>query len=320
LGPLDLSAQQNSLTVEFGAIDFASPAHAAYQYRLEGATGGWSAATTNSSVTFANLSPGKYRFVVRSASPAAPGAPEAAFQFTILPPLWRRWWFEVVLLLAAAAVAYALHRTQLQRKLALERVRSSVAMDLHDDLGASLSRMSVIAEVLKSNVRQNDLDSQLMLNDVAETSRRLVEGMNDIVWSIDPRHDQAGDIVNRIRDFASGLLEPKGIDLRLDVSARVLNARLSASQRRQLYLVCKEAIHNIARHSKARHALVRLAVDSGTLCADIEDDGCGMPSDNGHGLGLSSMRARAAELGGSLEVGPAAEQGTRVTLRFPLRS
>ncbi len=320
LGPLAFSSRQNSVTVEFGAIDYATPSELLYQYRLEGAAGGWSNPTPASSVTFANLSPGRYRFLVRSASAAGPSPSQATFEFAIQPPLWRRWWFQLLLALAAAAAAYALHRLQLERKLALERVRSHIAMDLHDDLGASLARMAVLGEVLKTNVSQNDLDSQLMLTDIADTSRRLVDGMSDIVWSIDPRHQQVADTVNRIRDFASGLLEAKGIQWKLDAAPRVLNARLSAAQRRQLYLVCKEAIHNIARHSQARHAVLRLAIEHGAFCAEIEDDGCGIPSDDGHGLGLRSMRTRAADLGGTLDIAPAAAHGTRILLRFPLRS
>ena len=161
LGPLEFSARQNSLTVEFGAIDYSTPSRLLYQYRLEGAPGGWSAPAPDSSVTFANLSPGHYRFLVRTAASTGPSA--AAMSFTILPPLWMRWWFLLLILFALAAIGYALHRVQLERKLALERVRSNIAMDLHDDLGASLSRIAVVAEVMKTNVSQNDLDSQLML-------------------------------------------------------------------------------------------------------------------------------------------------------------
>ncbi len=319
LGPLEFSSRQNSLTLEFGAIDYGLPSNLMYQYRLEGSAGDWSVPNGSSSVTFANLSPGRYRFTVRTGSPAARNGRTARLQFTILPPVWMRWWFLAGLGIGLTAFAYALHRIQLERKLAPERVRSRIAMDLHDDLGASLARMAVIGEVLKNNVVQRDLDSQLMLNDVAETSRRLVEGMNDIVWSIDPRHQQLSDIVDRLREFASGILEPKGIRWQFDVPADILRVTLSTEQRRQLYLVCKEAIHNIARHSKASNAYFTLAVERGAVCAKIEDDGCGIRDDDGHGLGLRSMRMRAKELGGSLEIRPASKQGTLITLRFRLK-
>ena len=320
LGPLEFSPRQNSLTVDFGAIDYGTPSTQLYQYRLEGAAGDWSAPAANSSVTFANLSSGTYNFLVRSTSAAGPSKSAAALKFTILPPFWRRWWFQLMIALGIAASAYGMHRIQLERTLALERVRSRIAMDLHDDMGASLARIAVIGEVLKSNVSQADLDSQLMLNDIAQTSRRLVDGMGDIVWSIDPRHQHLGDTVDRLRDFASGILEAKGIQWQFDAAPRALSVKLSASQRRQLYLVFKEAIHNIAKHSKARHASLRLEVEHGAVLGEIEDDGCGIPDDDGHGMGLRSMRARAADLGGALEIARKVPRGTHITLRFPVRS
>ena len=149
---------------------------------------------------------------------------------------------------------YCLHHIQLERKLALERVRSNIAMDLHDDLGASLARMAVIGEVMKANVSQNDLESQLMLSDIVETSRRPVDGMSDLVWSIDPRHDQAGDTIYRLREFACTILDAKGIRWQLDAGPGVARIKLSVEQRRHLYLVCKEAIHNTSSWMKMSRA------------------------------------------------------------------
>jgi signal transduction histidine kinase/sugar lactone lactonase YvrE len=320
LGPVELSARQNSVAIDFGAIDYSTLSNPLYQYRLEGAAGEWSSPGAGSSVTFANMSPGTYKFLVRSTHAVDPSNSTASFTFTILPPLWRRWWFVALIAIGVIAAAYELHRIQLERKLAVERVRSRIAMDLHDDIGASLARMAVISEVMKSNLSPADLDSQLMLNDIAQTSRRLVDGMGDIVWSIDPRHQQLGDTVDRVRDFASGILEPKGIQWQFDAAPRALSVKLSAGQRRQLYLVFKEAIHNIAKHSQARHAFLRLGVEHGSIWAEIEDDGRGIPSGDGHGMGLRSMRSRAADLSGTLEISPATPHGTQITLRFPIRS
>jgi signal transduction histidine kinase len=306
--------------VDFAVIDYSTPSTKLYQYRLEGAVGDWSAPSPNSSVTLANVSPGTYTFRVRSASAAGAGDSAAVLKFTILPPVWMRWWFLILVAVGVAAAAYGLHRIQLERQLALERVRSRIAMDLHDDMGASLARMAVISEVMKSNVSPADLDSQLMLTDIAQTSRRLVDDMGDIVWSIDPRHQHLEDTGERLCDFAAGILEAKGIQWRFDAAPRALSVKLSAGQRRQLYLVFKEAIHNIAKHSEARHASLKLAVEQSTIRAEIEDDGRGIPTDDGHGMGLRSMRRRAADLGGTLEISSATPQGTHITLRFPIRS
>ena len=145
----------------------------------------------------------------------------------------------------------------------------------------------------------------------------MVEDMGDIVWSIDPRRDTMSDFVARLRAFGSDVLEPHGIRWAFDAPEDVLRYRLSPDQRRQLYLILKEAIHNVARHSRATSARLSIRLEEGSLRAEIEDDGCGYVPD-GARLGVHSMRTRAVQLSGAFDVAARPEGGTRVSLRFPL--
>lgn len=321
VGPLQFSSNRNSIQVDFSAVEYRAPAQLRYQFQLEGSGQGWSDPGPMASVNYANLAPGRYRFMVRAINSEGLASPQpATFDFAIQPSLWRRWWFQTLAALALAGVAFGWHRIQLNRVLALERVRSGIAMDLHDDIGASLSRISVFSEVLKQRVSAADSESQRMLADMAETSRALVESMSDIVWSIDPRRDDVGDIVTRIRAFGSGILKGKGIRWILDAPPDSLARKLSAEQRRQVYLILKEAIHNVARHSHGQNASLRIRVEGNMLCSEIEDDGCGLTSNHRRGLGLESMRTRAARLGGMFEIAGRPAGGTCAVLRIPLKA
>ena len=191
-------------------------------------------------------------------------------------------------------------------------------MDLHDDIGASLSRISVISEALKSRLQKGDEDVQRMLNDIAGSSRRLVKDMGDIVWSLDPRRDQMGELASRLRAFGSDLLETRGVEWAVEAPLEELHRRVPLDVRRQLYLVFKEGIHNIGKHSDAKKATLRLQLQDGHISGELTDDGCGIAPGRTQGSGVPSMRARVEQLAGSIEIAPAPDGGTRIHIIVPL--
>ncbi|HTF42713.1 MAG TPA: histidine kinase, partial [Terriglobales bacterium] len=228
------------------------------------------------------------------------------------------WWFQVACAVAIAIFLYWLHAQRLQRQLAIERVRSHIAMDLHDDIGASLSRISVMGEALKSHLQAGDEEMQRMLHDIADSSRRVVKDMGDIVWSLDARRDQIGDLASRLRAFGSDLLETRGVDWRVDAPLEQLHQSVPSALRRQLYLVFKEGIHNIGKHSNAKKATLRLWFQDGDICGELTDDGRGITRGSKHGTGIPSMRARVKQLSGNFEISTATGGGTSIRIRLPI--
>lgn len=202
---------------------------------------------------------------------------------------------------------------------AAERVAVRV-YDRDDDIGASLSRIAAITEAVKNRVAGSDSDSQRMLSTIAQTSRESVGAMSDIVWSLDPRREDLGDVIARLRAFGSDVLESRGIRWTCEGPPEARVCGLTTDQRRQFFLICKEAIHNIARHSRAENATLRIALDSNVVTCDIQDDGRGIPPGHREGLGIGSMRRRAAGLGGEFRISPRPDGGTQVALHFPLHS
>ena len=332
ISDLDLSPAQNNLQIDFFGIDFGAGEALRYQYILEGADLDWSAPTTERTVNYARLAPGKYRFLVRALNAdGVVSQKPAQIVFIIHPPLWQRWWFIALAVLSLAGMAYALFRYRLTQLLKIERVRTRIATDLHDDIGASLSRMAIMSEVVKQQTMgngDNGDQSAGLLTDIADSARGLVDSMGDIVWSIDPRRDNLQSAVRRIRQFASDVLEPKGIDWQLKVPEEVETLKLGADQRRHLFLIFKEGINNIARHGDGTTSVsLSISVEGRQLVGEIRDDGCGFTpqlpdvprSRETGGNGLPNMQSRAKQMGGSLFIESVPDTGTHLILRAPIK-
>ncbi len=312
LGPGSASVQ-----IDFLAIGFGPHGRLRYQYRLEGIDRDWSAATEQRSVVFARLASGKYRFQVRGVAEDGSVGPTATeVRFTILPPFWRR--PEVLSLIAAAVVglSFLFHRARLKNALAVERVRLRVATDLHDDIGADLSEIAILSELVGGT---GEHAPTALLREIGDKARGLVDSMSDIVWSTDPRKDDLGSVVQRIRHFAANTLESRGIVWSLEVPDSLEDRYLDPERRRQVFLIVKEALANVARHAGCTRTSVRILAAPDEISLEVEDDGVGFDaSASPKGRGLANMRARALAVGGRFQVDSRPSGGTRILVRVPL--
>ena len=325
---LELSPNQNDIQIDYAGLNFGTGEMLHYQYELEGANADWSAPTDRRSVSYANLRPGNYRFIVRTINAEGLISPTpATVTFTILPPVWQRGWFMGLAAALLALVGYRLHRYRVSRLLELERVRTRIATDLHDDIGTSLSRMAILSEVVKQQGRGATPGAASILTEIADSARNLVDTMSDIVWSIDPRRDELSDLARKIREFASDVLEAGSIDWELQMPQEFDQIKLNPEQRRELFLIFKEALNNIARHANCRAVLLTIVIAHHQLSAEIQDDGCGFvaaapmssTTNGGSGHGLGNMQRRAALIGGHFSLHSSPGAGTRIRLTVPLK-
>jgi len=315
-----LTHTQNQLQFDFVSISFRPAEKRRYQYMLEGADTDWRT-TEARSVNYASLPPNSYRFLVRAVdSSGALSAAPATATLTILPPYWGRWWFRILALLGCGALLYGAHRYNLNRLLELERVRTRIATDLHDDIGASLSQIAILSEVL---IQRSGGDQGLsgQLSGVARSAREVLVSMGDIVWAINPRHDHLRDLQQRMRRFASDLFAARNVDFVFRAKAVDQDLKLSADMRREIFLVFKEAVNNVVRHSDCTHAEIDFSRERDWLLLRVSDNGKGLPpSELCEGHGLLNMRARAKALGGEVSITSLADRGTTIALRVPLKA
>jgi signal transduction histidine kinase/ligand-binding sensor domain-containing protein len=336
---LELGASQNDLQIDFFSLSIAHAALLRYQYKLEGTANEWSPPSEQRTVNYANLPSGTYRFLVRAVNAdGVVSETPASVSFRILPPIWRRWWFVTMAALfvfgwAALAKRYRTSRTRERRKAAddlrrsreerlreLERVRKRIASDLHDDLGSSLTQISLLSEVLRQRVDQTDALVEQPLRMIASSSRDIVDAMSDIVWAINPEKDHLSDLSRRMRSLASEVFTTSHIDFTFREPGGEKDVALGANLRREVFLIFKESINNIIKHSGATAAQIEFQLDQNRLLLQVNDNGRGFDlNQNGEGHGLASMRARSEDIGAALELISGAGNGTTVTLRVPLR-
>lgn len=319
-----LEPDWNAIQIDFASLDFGVGQELHYQYKLQGSSQDWSPLTESRIVNYAELGPGAYRFLVRAvnAEGVASSSP-ASFSFRILAPVWQRWWFLSLVVMAIALVSYAAHRYRMAQLLRVERIRTRIASDLHDDVGAGLSQIAILSEVVKRETSPNGSETGDALDHMANLSRDLVDSMGEIVWAISPRRDSLDALVQHMRRFASDVLAPRNIELDFRVPSADLDSSLGADVRRQVFLVFKEAIYNSARHGECSRVGASLMMNREELVMTLSDNGCGLDAAteqgrNHQGHGIENMRHRAEDMSGQIEIVSSKGGGTQITLRVPL--
>lgn len=341
----DLAPEQNNLQIDFFGIDYNPSRSLRYQYMLEGADADWNTPTDQRTVNYSNLSAGNYRFMVRAVN--AEGGisnPPAEISFKILPPIWKRWWFIALVIIIVGAGLFAFYRYRLaklkainaalrelqksreERLAELERVRSRIARDLHDDVGASLTQISLYSEVAKQREKEK-VSAQEPLQFLVNLSNELVEAMSDIVWAINPRKDHLHDLTQRMRYFAAESFNAANIELDFIAPTADEDVPVGANLRREVFLIFKESVNNIIKHSAATHAEIGFLLEKNVLILHFKDNGQGFKFSESNdfdwekargGNGLLNMRKRARELGGEYRIESEIGKGTHITLTIPL--
>jgi ligand-binding sensor domain-containing protein/signal transduction histidine kinase len=315
--PPKLDPSRNQLQVEFAGFNDEPGETLSYRYTLEGTDRTWHD-TSEHTVNYAALEPGGYRFLVKAVnSEDGASATPAEVDFVVLPPFWRRWWFEALALAGMAGLVWAAHHYRVAQAVQVERMRTTLATDLHDDIGASLSQIAILSEVL---IQRSGDDESLSgpLSGMARSARELLGSMSDIVWAISPGQDHLRDLQQRMRRFASDLFAARNIDFVFRAPAADQDLKLGADMRREVYLVFKEAVNNIVRHADCTQAEIDFSRERDWLALRVSDNGKGLPAESGAGHGLLNMQARAQALGGEVDIGSTAGGGTTIALRVPL--
>jgi ligand-binding sensor domain-containing protein/signal transduction histidine kinase len=321
---LELAWNQGNIQIEFGGVAFGAGERLRYQHKLEGVDQVWSPLSEQRAVHLANLSPGRYRFLVRAVNAdGVVSETPASFSFMILSPVWRRWGFLALAATMLGLAVYTAYRYRVAQLLKLERMRTRIATDLHDDIGSSLSQIAILSEVSRRRLGEQQDGVGESLAQIANTSRDLVDSMSDIVWAINPRRDRLSDLAQRMREFAGDVFTAREIEFSFRAPAGGPELRLDADVRRQLYLIFKEAVNNAARHSRCTQAEIELDVAQGYLLLHVRDNGRGFDPNGDaatsrNGNGLASMRERARALGGEIEIISQANLGAAVKLNLPL--
>jgi ligand-binding sensor domain-containing protein/signal transduction histidine kinase len=308
-----LDHNQNFFSFEFAALDYTNPQKNQYAYRLEGVDDNWVQAGTRRYANYTHLDPGKYVFRVKgSNNDGVWNEKGTSVSIVITPPFWQTWWFRVLTLLAVGALVTLAYNYRVNRLLKLERVRVRIARDLHDELGSNLSGIALASRMVQESPNLTD-EQRCRLSEISDSAMQTADAMREIVWFINPEHDRPGNLVLKMKDVASAMLN--GVEVSFESRDDVFEDAMDIESRRHLFLIFKEILNNIVKHAQCSKVEIRLERQGGTFRMTVVDNGVSFDPQCAHaGSGLRNVYARAEGIRGTIDVVSSPGKGTRITL------
>ena len=302
-----------------------------FRYRLIGHEATWTEAGDSRIARYSRVPPGHYRFeVTASNEDGVWNETGATVGVVVEPPFWRTWWFLIASALTLLVIiVFSVHyfsTQKLQRELekmkqqeALEKERARIARDLHDQLGANLTQVSLLGELVESD-KDSPTEVEALGKQVARTARETTRALDEIVWAANPSNDTLEGLVNYVCKYAQEYLAVAGLRYRLEAPAQLPSLTIPPEVRHNVFLAAKEALTNVVRHAKASAAHVRLSVQPNRFTVEIQDDGRGLDrmAERTGRNGVSNMRKRMEEIGGEFWLGPSSQGGALVRLTAPI--
>lgn len=316
---IHLSYNDKVFSFEFAALDYTAPAKNQYAYMMEGFDEDWIASGNRHFAGYTNLDPGHYRFRVKGSNNNGVWNEEGvSLNIIIAPPFWMTWWFRSMVLITIFAFMYAFYRMRLRRLLELERTRTRIARDLHDEVSATLSSISFFGQAIVNKwEKQMPAEGRTFLSAIINSAQDALEKIKDIIWAINPEHDQLDELLAKCQRFASDLFDSKEIAYAIDISPNKTSKTLGMEARQHFWLIFKEIITNVAKHSKATTIDVIISADNNRIKLVVSDDGVGFnPDILKGGNGLKNIRSRAEKLNARLNLQTLEGQGTKWEISF----
>jgi len=316
--PYTFSPSENNITFEFVSPTFIDEQQTEYQYQLQGINKEWSTPAGNYTIAYSQLPAGDYTFRVRAKNANSVWSlTDAGFSFTIKKPFYKHWLFFVLCAAFAIALGYWLYRQKMNKVLAIERTRRSISKDLHDDIGTTLSSITLMNAVLKNKIESQPGEAKKMAAKIETASRDMIQNMSDIVWSINPNNDTMEKLIYRLQQFCNDVFDIPGIQYQLIVEEAVKSKVLNMQLRRDLYLICKEIINNAAKYSRAASFRLTLALVQKNMVLTAMDDGIGFDEKTANkGNGLTNIRQRVNTHNGDVKL--ATGNGTTWHISIPV--
>jgi signal transduction histidine kinase len=236
----------------------------------------------------------------------------------VLPAFYQTLWFKILLSLVIAGILYAFYQYRINQLLQLQRVRNRISADLHDELGSTLSGISIMSSLAKKELPAEHTSGALV-DRIMDDVRQISGSLDDIVWNISPKNDSLSSVIARMTRYASELFEAKQIAFKFDIPERLDDVKLSMEQRRNIYLIFKESVNNLVKYSRCTHAAVSIRMDKRKVNLTVQDNGIGFdPNAATDRNGIRNLRERAKSLKGNIRIQSAPGMGTTIQLEFPV--
>ena len=326
---LSLNPEENNLLFHFTAIDFNNGKEIEYSYKLEGADKDWNPNGTNQSASYAHIKPGSYIFKVRAKYKGETHWVEIKepLEFKVAVPWNKSWWFIVLMVGLSGFLVWFIIRTYylrrlekqaaiIEKQIAISEERSRIAADMHDDMGAGLSRIRYLSASMKNDTRDDKLKHNF--DTLISSSDGLVDKMNDIIWTLNTGDESLEEVIYYIRSQCSEMLDNAGISFEYILPEKIPDLIISSEIKRNLYLAIKEAVHNVIKHAQATQVNLLIQI-SQNITVTVSDNGKGFNTKEltFKGNGLSNYQKRMTAIKGSVKF-HSDRTGTAIYFEVPL--
>jgi hypothetical protein len=310
----------SQVELHFAALSYRDRGRLRYQYRLRSDSGWIDSRDTAPVLRFVDLGSGDYQAEVRASLDGQNWSiVPARFAFKILKPWYLRTWAVLLFTLVVGAILYAVYRARISVLMRLERQRTQIARDLHDEMGSGLGSIGILSGLAAQN-NLDGIDQQELAKKISDTAGELGTTLTEIVWALRPGTGTLEALAYRLAERGGRLFPVSEANFRTQFPASWPKVELSLAVRRNVLLIVSEALHNAARHSQAKEVTLGLEPAGGkSWKLWLNDDGCGLSSDNssnGSGMGLQNMRRRAEEIGAAFSLLSTDGKGTSLSLVF----
>ncbi len=311
-----LPHNHNFISFEFTSIHLKDNEGIAYQYKLEGIDKDWSEYTDRHYASYNSLPHGTYSFNVRAKMINYDTVgPVTTYRFKINRPWYQTWWFFLSIVAFSAANLFFIYFNHIRNLLRLQRLRTKIASDLHDDIGSTLSSISIMSDLLQSQLDCRSRAEE-MLQTIGSNAHEMLESMDDIIWSVNPSNDIFQNLALRIREYAIPLFESKDVKFQIVTPDELAEMHLSMDVRRNVFLIVKEAVNNIVKYSDCSMASIEFGYNQPILNLVVKDNGKGfdIKKTNSNRNGLKNMILRAEQMNGTLAIFSEIGMGTNILL------
>ena len=322
------------LEIHYTALNFSAPREVRFKYRLEDHETAWTEAGDTRAAYYNKVPPGNYRFhVIACNEDGVWNETGGALDVTVQPQFWQTWWFRTAASLCLVGIVVAVVRylstQKLRRRLqsleqqeVLERERSRIARDLHDQLGANLTQVALLGEMAEAD-KNSPAEIESHAKQISQTARETTRSLDEIVWAVNPSNDTLEGLVNYVCKYAQEYLALAGLRYRAEVPAQLPAITIPPEVRHNVFLAFKEAVNNVVKHAQASEVRVRLQLQPGHLALNIEDNGRGLggldPAAAQTRNGLRNMKKRMEDIGGEFSITGGEKGGTVVRLVVPIK-
>lgn len=308
-----LSHKENFLSFNFASLDYTQPLQNQYKYQMTGVDKDWVFSDNRRYASYTNIDPGNYIFkVMGTNSDGLWSNKMAEFAIEITPPYWQTWWFRISIALVVIGLVYLFMAYRINKIKDIEKLRIRIASDLHDDIGSSLTRITIHSQQIQNGRDKTKVATSI--EKIGELSRDIISTMSDIVWSIDTRNDNLTDMRDRIHDFAYNTLSERDITVTFREDGMEKNKKIDVLFRQNIFSIFKESVNNIVKHAEAEKVEIEMINSEKEFNLKIIDNGKGFDEEKiKKGNGLQNMKMRAGRIGAVLEI--TNEKGTVISLK-----